>query len=451
MLSANRSGQQLFLADLFRRNQQSARPGTPGPQPVCRGLTTSFPVTYRQLTLFDLSRDLVRGHQLGFPDPPDAGLAQLLDDTATSHARSHGWSLTRILDARKGIRLLLAIQDTPGAAIKASDVTDLAQLSLALQPVLDILAAAQMLDDDREPSIVAWFARQIEGLPEPMTHELHTWFEVLRLGSTTASRSRPRTEGTVRGHIHQAMPAVREWAAAGHESLREISREHIKQALPETGTSRSLVGQSLRSLFKVLKSRRMVFSNPITHFRTGRPETRIPLPIDVRQLKDALTSQNPARAVLAALIAFHALRNNQLRSLLLTDIRDGRLHLPDRTILLAPPVRERLTAWLDHRERRWPATANPHLILNKKTAVRSSAVSHTWINTTLGMTSQSIREDRILHEAIATDGDVRRLCDLFGLSVQGAERYTDVLNHQALRSDGDGDAADRPYPGFRDW
>jgi hypothetical protein len=43
---------------------------------------------------------------------------------------------------------------------------------------------------------------------------------------------------------------------------------------------------------------------------------------------------------------------------------------------------------------------------------------------TVGMPVRRIREDRILHEANATRGDVRRLCDLFGLSIKGAERYT---------------------------
>ncbi|MFC4851867.1 hypothetical protein [Actinophytocola glycyrrhizae] len=98
--------------------------------------------------------------------------------------------------------------------------------------------------------------------------------------------------------------------------------------------------------------------------------------------------------------------------------------MPDRTILLAPAARERLAAWLNHRAHRWPATTNPHLLINTKTAVRSGQVSHVWINKTLGLPAQAVREDRILDEAIATGGDLRRLGDLFGLSVNAAERYT---------------------------
>jgi hypothetical protein len=97
-------------------------------------------------------------------------------------------------------------------------------------------------------------------------------------------------------------------------------------------------------------------------------------------------------------------------------------------------VRERLAAWLDHRTLRWWHTINPHLFINAYTAVRTSHVSHLWINQTLGVSAQAIREDRILNEAIATGGDIRRLCDLFGLSVKAAERYTNTLNHPALDS-----------------
>jgi hypothetical protein len=40
------------------------------------------------------------------------------------------------------------------------------------------------------------------------------------------------------------------------------------------------------------------------------------------------------------------------------------------------------------------------------------------------MAAQAIREDRILYEARASGGDIRRICDLFGLSVAGAMRHT---------------------------
>jgi hypothetical protein len=43
-------------------------------------------------------------------------------------------------------------------------------------------------------------------------------------------------------------------------------------------------------------------------------------------------------------------------------------------------------------------------------------------------------EDRILDEPIASEGDIRRLCDLFGLTIAGAKRYAATLGHPALGS-----------------
>ncbi|WP_242504604.1 hypothetical protein [Promicromonospora panici] len=45
-----------------------------------------------------------------------------------------------------------------------------------------------------------------------------------------------------------------------------------------------------------------------------------------------------------------------------------------------------------------------------------------WKKTTLR--PQALREDRILAEAHANGGDLRALCDLFGLSIEAAGRYT---------------------------
>ena len=80
----------------------------------------------------------------------------------------------------------------------------------------------------------------------------------------------------------------------------------------------------------------------------------------------------------------------------------------------------------------WPGTANPHLFIHYRTAIHTGPVNHDWVTARLGMSAQALREDRILHEAHATRGDVRRLCDLFGLSVSGAERYTATVDHPAI-------------------
>lgn len=129
-----------------------------------------------------------------------------------------------------------------------------------------------------------------------------------------------------------------------------------------------------------------------------------------------------------ALVAFHALTSRQVRELLLTDIVDGRLHVDGRVIPLAEPVWPRLAAWLDHRARRWPTTASPHLFINLKTAPRLNPVSRPFPWEQVNLPPQTLREDRILDEIRATGGDIRRVYELFGLTV-GAMRYTAALDH----------------------
>src|SRR6266536_879935 len=153
---------------------------------------------------------------------------------------------------------------------------------------------------------------------------------------------------------------------------------------------------------------------------TGRPETREPLPTSLAPLRDALHSSDVTRAAIAAIAAFCAPTASQMARLLLTDVRDGRLHLPARTVPLAAPAQQRLAAYLDYRALTWPDTANPHLFVHYRTATRTGPVQADWVTTRLGMSAQAI------------GGDIRRLCDLFGLSVSGAERYTATVDHPAI-------------------
>jgi hypothetical protein len=138
-----------------------------------------------------------------------------------------------------------------------------------------------------------------------------------------------------------------------------------------------------------------------------------------------------------ALVAFHALTGKQVRELQLTDIVDGRLLLDGRDIPLAAPVRTRLTAWLDYRNQTWPASANPHLLINRRTAPRLVPGDHSFPWKDSAVRPRVLREDRILHEIHATGGDVRRICDLFGLSIEGAARYLKTVEHPDLTVGGD--------------
>ncbi|MEU6664385.1 hypothetical protein [Streptomyces sp. NPDC046821] len=83
-----------------------------------------------------------------------------------------------------------------------------------------------------------------------------------------------------------------------------------------------------------------------------------------------------------------------------------------------------MSAYLAHRARRWPNTANPHFFLTLHTALSTTPVSRPWLYRHYPASSNLLRRDRIVDEAQAADGDIRLTCDLFGLSIQAATRYT---------------------------
>lgn len=71
---------------------------------------------------------------------------------------------------------------------------------------------------------------------------------------------------------------------------------------------------------------------------------------------------------------------------------------------------------------------NPHLFIHARRWDTTRPVTGWWIRHQLGLCGQRIRFDRILDEAHATGGDIRRLIDLFGLSFETASRYASTVN-----------------------
>lgn len=426
---STREGHQLFFADLIlkKRGKQSGL-ATPRPQRGGRAVwPAGIPVSHQQLVLFDWPRDL-NAAIVRRLEPPIPALASALAQTVVEHSARHGWSTTQRDMTLRGIRVLLAIQDTPGARLTTSEAALLLRVEMtSVRPVLDVLESVGMLHDDRQPPLQAWFDNHVAGLPDNIRHEMTMWFHAMRDGSTTHPRMRPRQVTSVRSLITVVLPTIKRWAEDGHESLREITPDDIVDALG-TASSRNYLLSALRGMFRYLKATRLVFVNPAIAMR-GDPKPPMQLrPIDLDTIRDALNSNDTVRAAITALIAFHALRNGQVRRLQLTDVRDGRVYVEGNSIPLAEPVHDRINAWLTERARRWPNTANPHLFIHVRTAVRTTAATNGWLNHKIGVPPQTIRQDRILHEALTTNGDPRRLCDMFALSIPTAQRYADVFH-----------------------
>lgn len=403
-----------------RRLGRNGRPRLPDLAEIPHGQHFE-PVPWTQLALFDIEPDARVVTDVGV----DSELVRYGDEIIRDHAEAHGWSRKHTNDVRRTLRLVQGLQHTPNAKVNASDVLKLPALegNTSAVSTLDALAAAGLINDDRVSPAERYFNNQIDGLPEPMTGQLHVWFDVMINGSTTSPRRRPRHADTARLHLRALGPILRVWAAQGHDSLASIERADIVGALPEAGPRRHAADQGLRSLFGVLKGRKVVFVDPTRGVPHTGTNATVPLPLDTDAIRAALNSADPAAALAVALVAFHALPSRHVRALQLTDIVDGRLHLDGRVIPLAAPVLPRLTAWLDHRARTWPATVNQHLLINRRTAPRRTAVSRPFPWKQVDLAPQTLREDRILDEIRSTGGDILRVCELFGISVEAAMRY----------------------------
>ncbi|MFD8354925.1 hypothetical protein ACFV1X_39170 [Streptomyces coelicoflavus] len=431
---ANRHGQQLYFANTDRRlqllNPKSSRRR---PEPAAQPLPPLVPVDHQQLTLFPPSgRDLRGGRERGCPEVDAPEIAAALKAAVEHHAQRHGLEYSTAWGLNRGLRVLLSIQETPGARFRASEVLLLQGLLLPARPLLRLLTQLGMLEDDRTPNIALWFHERTAGLPDPMLGELTSWFELKLSGSTTPPRFKARSHRWIQRMVANALPALRVWAKHGMDSLRSITRADILAVLLESGTPRVHMLQGLRHILRPLKNQRIIFTDPTARIFCGMPTPTIPLPVEVHALREVLHDREAPRAALAALVIFPALTSGQLRGLNTTDLRDGRLFLPNRTVLLAEPVRTRVAAYLDYRNHRWPRTANPHLFVSQTTGCGVEPVSSVWINDVLGMSARRLREDRLLHEAEATGGDPRRICDLFGLSVGAALRYTGNIDQPGL-------------------
>ncbi|MFJ5921635.1 hypothetical protein ACIQF6_03390 [Kitasatospora sp. NPDC092948] len=185
---------------------------------------------------------------------------------------------------------------------------------------------------------------------------------------------------------------------------------------------------ALRSLFRALKHASS--SSPTPPAACTSPAVNCCPPLRPPACSPGYwkSSTRPADRLVLSLAALHAtngidLRNRTLSDVLLTRrqllIRraHGRhiVHLDDSTTTL-------LHAWLRYRHRRWPRTANPHLLITQQTASTTNPVSGDYIYRRFdlaGVTLRAVRVDRILDEAHETEDPVH-LVRVFGISVTSA-------------------------------
>ncbi|MBW0292589.1 MULTISPECIES: hypothetical protein [Rhodococcus] len=142
----------------------------------------------------------------------------------------------------------------------------------------------------------------------------------------------------------------------------------------------------------------------------------------------------PATRLAVALAAIHAARTKDIGQLLLDDIDlgDRRLTIAGRSRPLDDLTYRALTDWLSYRRAHWPNTANPHLLVNRVTAVRTCPVGRVWITQAFWGTTATLDRlhvDRQLEESLTHGPDPLHLAAVFGFSPGTAIRYAAAARH----------------------
>ena len=425
--------QQLFLADLNRRRAAPRafprRYGAKGRPLKAPPPAAARPSEGAQLPLFEMCRDYRYGRvdlRTGAaPDNPWLAWALHLVHTLAE---------TRGLDplvrgALNRNLVMLLVDYRGGEPIRSSDFHRVVrERGGSVKRTREVLETMGILHDDRPPVFEGWLAGTLNGLAPGIRSETERWAGTLHSGGP---RSRPRSRGAVYSYVRAIRPALLEWSER-YANLRQVTRDDILEHVePLHGQRRQMTLGALRSLFSWAKRAGVVFRDPSVRIRIGRLEWPVWQPLRDDEIAATLAAATTPHARLAvALAAVHAARHGAIRALTLDDVDLGnrRLTIAGRTRPLDDLTHGLLLCWLDCRRRRWPNTANRHLLISSHSALGHGPVSAVWANRTLrGLTAtlERLRIDRQLEEALASGADPLHLAAVFALNETTAIRYAE--------------------------
>ena len=427
---ALRSGTLGYVVPHQKGRARAAARRPPGP-PVSPHLAVPG-----QAVLFDARRDwscIAVGSLDQLPSLTPA--AQALLAGFREHARARGWEEEVRRLAARSLRIVLAWvgADTP---VHEADIRGIPadRPGTSARRMLQFLASRNLIIPDpareTDPHEQA-IEHRLRGLPAGIAGELRRWVLVLR-GEGRRQHQQMAFE-TIRKYLSYLYPVLTAWSGRV-TSLREITPDDIRHVLRQRpGQPAQDLATALRSLFRALKQERLIFRDP-TRGISVPSVVRLPVPIATDRLRGLIDrADGPMAQLTVALVAIHGLGKREVPRLLLADLDlpGGRLlvrrNLALHTVYLDNLTRAHAIAWLRERHRRWPATANPHLLISQQTAAMDTLppVSSMVMNDIfrpLGLTPSGLRQDRLLDEARHT-ADPVHLMRVFGISDTTAMKY----------------------------
>jgi integrase len=419
------AGQQLSFAGMSRLGGTGPRPAAPAPGYP----QTAAPPGQTQLELPapGESRHFDKAHWVA-----SAITGPALRQTrhiAAELAGTRGWNPRIITETGRALAVVLASHQA-GDMIAWSGLSPaLHSRDLSVTRTAEILDLAGLLDDDRVSSFARLTRARLALLPAPMAADVGHW---LRTRSEGGPRSRPRDEHTVRMNFNRVHPLLLKWAG-DYIHLREVTTADVIAATGLlSGSRRRQTLTALRSLFGHCKKTGRIFHDPASGVYDGQRPLILIQPLQPAEIDQATAAAvTPAARLAVALAAIHAARPKTIRELHLGDVDLGnrRLVITGQARPLDDLTRRLLLAWLQHRGRRWPGTANPHLIINQQTAMTTRAVSENWLTEScrgLTATLERLRVDRQLEEALTRGADPLHLAAVFGIDDTTAIKYATI-------------------------
>ena len=424
---------QLFFADLFSHRGAATTPLAKGhsrgrpckPPPPAAGRPTTpwvqrplFTGVHRDFTRFD-------DHHADSANP----WLSWANHVAHRFGEARGWTRNVRAPVSRGLVIVLS-GHVDGDVIRYSElISGLKPRDVPVERVAEILTEMGVFLDDRRRPFDDWLDRKLHNLAEGIAHPAEVWMRTLHDGGP---RSKARHPDTAVAHMNNVRPMLLEWSAR-YDHLREVTRDDVLAILEHLhGARRSNALVSLRSLFAFCKKEGTIFRNPTRGLKVGQHAYRVVQPLDQDHVDQAIDiAKTPSDRLVLVLAAVHAARPKAIRELLLDDVDLG-----NRRLVIAGRVRpvdnftlRVLLEWLDYRRTRWPNTANPHLIINQKSAMKTGPVSRFFF-AQQGLrghaaTLDRLRADRQLEEALTHGPDPLHLASVFGLDPKTAIRYAE--------------------------
>ncbi|RSM80545.1 hypothetical protein DL991_10540 [Amycolatopsis sp. WAC 01375] len=393
--------------------------GKPTPAPATR------PTWGQQALLTGLQRDYTRFNEATDVDLSNPWLRWARHLTYQI-AERRGWSQRVRHEVDRSLAILLSTHVDGDKIAYTAMSSALQPLRLSCDRATDVLNEMGILDDDRRPAFEDWLRWKLEDIAPGIACGTERWLRTLHDGGP---RSRPRGIYTVWQYGRLARPILLAWSA-GYGHLREVTRQDVLEVLePLHGSDRDLTLVALRSLFQFCKNNGIVFRNPTARIRGSNQQAKVIQPLRDDQVQRSVAGAGrPADRLLVALAAIHAARSSAIRALQLEDIDlgDRRLVIAGRSRPLDELTHRLLVEWLDYRRTRWPNTANPHVLINQRTAFTLGQVSRFWLIAGFRgqeVTLDRLRVDRQLEEAIVHGADPLHLAVVFDLAEQTAIHY----------------------------